>query len=168
MEGGTRHPPKRTSISRKQSVTSRTPGSLLSRRTIKVVDDDTPNPNNKGVDDANPPPEVAVSTYDRHRFLLHFTTPETEQRYYDFQYVDNLFVPGKTFALVWVGYVSGAFFLLTAPFSDGGAYLVESLSDPWWSCVYITTALNSILFLGLFMTALKRYRDRQLLPPHAD
>ena len=36
------------------------------------------------------------SKYKMHKYLLYFLDPEVEQRYFDFQYVDNAFVPVRS------------------------------------------------------------------------
>ena len=55
------------------------------------------------------------SIYDTHPYLLNFLDPETEQRYFNFQYVDNAFIPGKMFCFIWSGIpaISFVLFLLT-------------------------------------------------------
>ena len=107
-------------------------------------------------------PEAKSSyMYSRHPFLLHFVDPQTEQRYYNFQYVDNAFIPGKMFAVVWTSVIAPSFILFTASFEGDATYMVESfkLTDKWWVVEYTCSALCLVLSVGLFVEALKPHRE---------
>jgi hypothetical protein len=54
-------------------------------------------PHSSGVD------APSIDEYAMHKYLLYFMNPKTEQRYFNFQYVDNAFIPGKIFATMWTG-----------------------------------------------------------------
>ena len=97
--------------------------------------------------------------YATHRYLLNFINEDTEQRYFEFQYVDNSFIPGKMFALMWTGVAAVSFVAFTEPFSDGASYTVESFSSPWWIGGYIGTVLMGVLWVCLFVDALRHYRE---------
>ena len=97
--------------------------------------------------------------YAMNPYLLYFTDPETEQRYFDFQYVDNPFIPGKIFAGVWTGVSLMSFVIFTEPFSNGASYTVQAFSSPWWVGSYVSTGVNIILSVGLFLDRFRRYRE---------
>ena len=97
--------------------------------------------------------------YATHRYLLNFINEETEQRYFEFQYVDNSFIPGKIFSLLWTGVAAVSFVAFTEPFSDGASYTVESFSSPWWIGGYISTVVCAVLWVGLFLDSLRHYRE---------
>ena len=67
--------------------------------------------------------------YATHKYLLYFLDPEVEQRYYNFQYVDNSFVGGKLLGLVFTSSFFIAFVFHTQPFSNGASYTVESFTS---------------------------------------
>ena len=94
-----------------------------------------------------------------HPLLLFFLDPEVEQRYFNFQYVDNMFIPGKMFATMWTGITLLFFVFFTNPFHDNAAYTVEAFSSTWWIGSYISTILNAILFVGLFLDKCRPYRE---------
>ena len=105
---------------------------------------------------------VAISSppqYNAHPLLLYFLDPDTEQRYFNFQYVDNAFIPGKVFSFMWVGVAFAAFILLTDPTHDNASHTASAFSDPWWFSVYISSAINAVLWAGLFVDSLRPYRE---------
>ena len=97
--------------------------------------------------------------YEKHPLLLNFLDPEVEQRYFNFQYVDNMFIPGKMFATMWTGIPVMFFIFFTDPFHDNASYTVESFSSIWWIGSYIGPALCALLFIGLFVDRLRPYRE---------
>ena len=107
--------------------------------------------------------ETKCSTYTTNPYLLYFTDPATEQRYFEFQYVDNSFIPGKTFGLLWGGVTLIALVTFTQPFSNDASYTVHAFSSTWWVGSYISSAINFILTVGLFVDSLKRHREIILL-----
>ena len=100
------------------------------------------------------PPE-----YEAHPLLLYFLDPDTEQRYFNFQYVDYGFVSGKVFGVMWTSVSFLSFVYFTAPENDKGAYMVESFQSVWWIGAYISLGLNGTLTLAMFISCLKRYRE---------
>ena len=85
--------------------------------------------------------------------------PKTEQRYFNFQYVDNAFIPGKIFATMWTGIFIISFVIFTQPFTDNASYTIESFSSLWWMGSYISAGICGLLFICLFIERLKPYRE---------
>ena len=100
-----------------------------------------------------------LDTYAMQPLLLYFLNDEVEMRYFNFQYVDNSFIPGKMFALMWCAIFLLSFVVFTAPWNESGGYTARSFHSTWWIGSYITAGLNIILFVGLFVERLKPYRE---------
>ena len=76
--------------------------------------------------------EASAKQYEMHKYLLYFLDPEVEQRYFDFQYVDNAFIPGKVFSNAWTSVPIMSFLYFTEPWYNNADYTVESFSSLWW------------------------------------
>ena len=113
-------------------------------------------PKKSRVDGAN---STSSMLYIMHRYLLYFRNSEVARKYFNFQYVDNAFIPGMIFAATWGGIGVLAFFLFTDPLSDSGAYMMESFIDPLWVGGYIHGFLSIVFAICLFINRLKPYRE---------
>eukprot|EP00658_Telonema_sp_P-2_P014049 TRINITY_DN15328_c0_g2_i1.p1 TRINITY_DN15328_c0_g2~~TRINITY_DN15328_c0_g2_i1.p1 ORF type:complete len:397 (+),score=61.61 TRINITY_DN15328_c0_g2_i1:196-1386(+) len=52
-----------------------------------------------------------------------------------------------------------AFIFYTDPLHNNASYTVESFTSPWWVGHYISTVLNGLLTVGLFLDSCRPYRE---------
>ena len=140
--------PKRRGSLRKQSRAASYAGTGVELETVSS-------------DDGKAAAAAGPADYATHPVLLHFLDGDVEARYVHHQYVASGFIGGKLYAMVALLVI----FLCHLLFPKGpfGGPDLDSVVNPWWYTLHISTVSNILLMLCLFVEKLNKYREHCFL-----
>jgi class 3 adenylate cyclase len=100
---------------------------------------------------------ATVDPYASNRYTLKFLDPETEQRYFNFLYVDNGFISGKIFSAVLI--FAFAFGCLVFPERETFWPTAAIFPDMLWWPVFAVIGMALIVTPLLFVESLAQHRE---------